>query len=109
LFKPRLDGRHPGPTNTLAQKLPSRVYMQIIRVTQRGFDTIDDSRPPGSSTTAGSGGTWWAELEHQIGYSHLMNRFEPTKALAVPRSVALRDEVYAPQGVPGESIRVVGD
>jgi hypothetical protein len=38
-----------------------------------------------------------------------MNRFEPTKALAVPRSVALRDEVYAPQGVPGESIRVVGD
>jgi hypothetical protein len=37
-----------------------------------------------------------------------MNRFDPTKAHAVPRGVALRDEAYAPQGVTGESIRVVG-
>jgi hypothetical protein len=37
-----------------------------------------------------------------------MNRFDPTNAHAVPRSVALRDEVYVPYGVTGESIRVVG-
>jgi hypothetical protein len=37
-----------------------------------------------------------------------MNWFDHTKAHAVPCSVALRDEVYAPQGVTGESIRVVG-
>jgi hypothetical protein len=37
-----------------------------------------------------------------------MNRFDPTKAHAVPRSVALRAEVYALHGVTGESIRVVG-
>ena len=46
--------------------------------------------------------------ERRIGYSHVMNWFDPTKAHAVPRSVALRDEVYAPRGVTGESIRVVG-
>jgi hypothetical protein len=37
-----------------------------------------------------------------------MNWFDPIKAHAVPRVVALRDEVYAPQGVTGESIRVGG-
>jgi hypothetical protein len=37
-----------------------------------------------------------------------MNRLDPTKAHAVPPGVALRDEVYAAQGVTGESIRVVG-
>jgi hypothetical protein len=52
--------------------------------------------------------TCWAELEHRIGYSHVMNRFDPTNAHAVPRSVALRDEVYAPWPVTGESIRAVG-
>jgi hypothetical protein len=37
-----------------------------------------------------------------------MNRFDPTKAHAVPCGVALRDELYASQGVTGESIRVGG-
>ncbi len=38
-----------------------------------------------------------------------MNWFDPGKAYAVRRSVALRDEMYGPQGVTGESIRVVGN
>jgi hypothetical protein len=46
--------------------------------------------------------------EHRIGYSDVKNRFDPTKPHAVPGSVALRDEVYAPQGVTGELTRVVG-
>jgi hypothetical protein len=37
-----------------------------------------------------------------------MNRFDRTKAHAVPRSVAIRDEVYTSPGVTGQSIRVVG-
>jgi hypothetical protein len=36
----------------------------------------------------------------RIGYSHVMNRSNPTKAYVV-----LRDEAYVPQGVTGESIR----
>jgi hypothetical protein len=44
----------------------------------------------------------------RIGYSQVMNWFDPTRAHAVSRSVVLRDEVYAPQGITGESIRVVG-
>lgn len=43
-----------------------------------------------------------------MSYAEVMTRFDPTKAHAVACSVALRDEVYAPQGVTGESIRVVG-
>ena len=39
---------------------------------------------------------------------NLMHRFDPTKAHAVPGSVALRDAVFAPQGVAGESTRTVG-
>ena len=50
-------------------------------------------RPPASSTTA---------------YSHVMNWSDPTKAYAVPRSIALRDQVYAPQGVTGESCVIEG-
>jgi hypothetical protein len=38
--------------------------------------------------------------------SDVMNRFDPTKAHSVPRSVALRNEVHAPQGITGESTRV---
>ncbi|MGB6763465.1 MAG: hypothetical protein WBE66_13455 [Mycobacterium sp.] len=49
--------------------------------------------PPASSTTA---------------YSHVMNWSDPTKAYAVPRSVALRDQVHAPQGVTGESCVIEG-
>jgi hypothetical protein len=37
-----------------------------------------------------------------------MNWFDHTKVRAVSHSVAVRDEVYAPQGVTGESIRVIG-
>jgi len=40
--------------------------------------------------------------------SPVMNRFGPTNARVVPRSVARRAEVYSPQGVTGESIRVGG-
>jgi hypothetical protein len=47
-----------------------------------------------------------AELEHRIGYSRVMNRFEFTKARA--DSVALRDKVYGLQITAGESIRVAG-
>ena len=40
-------------------------------------------------------------------YSHVMNWFDPTEAHPVLRSVALRDQVYAPQGITRES-RVIG-
>lgn len=49
-----------------------------------------------------------AELEHRIGYPHVMNWFDPTKAHAVPRSVALCDRVCALQGVTGESCVIGG-
>jgi len=45
--------------------------------------------------------TGWATSYHRKptatidGYSHVMNRLDPTKAHAVPHSVALCDEVYA--------------
>jgi hypothetical protein len=41
-------------------------------------------------------------------YSHVMNWFDPTGAHAVPRSVALRDQVYAPQGITRESCVIGG-
>jgi hypothetical protein len=44
----------------------------------------------------------------RIGYSQMMNWFDPTKAHAVTRSVVLRDEAYAARDATGESIRVVG-
>jgi hypothetical protein len=37
-----------------------------------------------------------------------MNWFGATKARAVPRSVALREELRAVQGVTGDSIRLIG-
>jgi hypothetical protein len=44
----------------------------------------------------------------RVGYSYVMNWFDPTKAHAVRRSAAVHDEVYAPRGVTGESICVGG-
>ena len=44
----------------------------------------------------------------RIGYCHVMNLLDPTGNHVVPRSVALRDEVFAPQGVTAESICVGG-
>jgi hypothetical protein len=44
----------------------------------------------------------------RIGYSHVMNWFDPTKAHAVPRSLFLRDETCTALDATGESIRVVG-
>jgi hypothetical protein len=41
-----------------------------------------------------------------IGYPHVMHWFGPIKAHVVLRSVAFRHEVYAPQGITGQSIRV---
>jgi CubicO group peptidase (beta-lactamase class C family) len=44
----------------------------------------------------GSGGSYaFVDLEHRIGYSYVMNKFDATKANADPRSVALSDQVYA--------------
>jgi hypothetical protein len=42
------------------------------------------------------------------GFSHVVNRFDLTNAHAIPRGVAIRDEVYAPTGVAGQSTRVIG-
>ncbi len=48
----------------------------------------------------GSGGSYaFVDLEHRIGYSYVMNRFDATKCHADPRSVALSNEVYAALGV----------
>jgi hypothetical protein len=84
----------------------ARARVRSTEVAARLAMEFPDERA--SPTTAGVLATCWAELEHRVGYSHVMDWFDPTKAHAVPRSVALRDQVYAPQGVTGESIRVVG-
>jgi CubicO group peptidase (beta-lactamase class C family) len=48
----------------------------------------------------GSGGSYgFVDLEHQIGYAYVMNRFDATKCNADPRSTALSDEVYRALGV----------
>ena len=49
-----------------------------------------------------------AELGHRIGYSPFMNWIGANKARALPRSVALREELCAVQGVTGDSIRLIG-
>lgn len=109
--------------NALAQeKLLSRAHMERIRVSQGGFEAdlvlgprvadhgwglgymlnqrcVNGPNPQifGHGGLGGSFG--FVDLEHRIGYAYVMNRFDPTKANADPRSVALSDEVYAALGV----------
>lgn len=51
-----------------------------------------------------SGGSFaFVDLEHRIGYSYVMNKFDATMAHADPRSIALSYEVYATLGVSANS------
>lgn len=109
--------------NALAQeKLLSRSHMDLIRVSQGGFDTdlvlgprvadhgwglgymlnqrgINGPNPRifGHGGTGGSFG--FVDVEHRIGYAYVMNRFDATEANADPRSLTLSNQVYAALGV----------
>jgi CubicO group peptidase (beta-lactamase class C family) len=109
--------------NALAQeKLLSREHMDLVRVSQGGFDTdlvlgrrVADhgwglgymlnqrgvnGPNPWIFGHGGLGGSFgFADVEHRIGYAYVMNRYDATKANADPRSVALSNEVYAALGV----------
>jgi CubicO group peptidase (beta-lactamase class C family) len=109
--------------NALAQeKLLTREHMELVRVSQGGFDTdvvlgprvadhgwglgfmLNQRRVAGPNPRAfghgGSGGSFaFVDLEHRIGYAYVMNRFDATKCNADPRSVAISDEVYSAMGV----------
>lgn len=109
--------------NALAQeKLLSREHMELVRVSQGGFDTdlvlgprvadhgwglgymLNQRRVNGPNPRifghGGLGGSFgFVDLEHRIGYAYVMNRYDATKANADPRSVALSNEVYAVLGV----------
>jgi CubicO group peptidase (beta-lactamase class C family) len=112
--------------NALAQeKLLSREHMDLCRVSQGGYEIdvvlgprvadhgwglgymLNQRRVAGPNPKifghGGSGGSYaFADLEHRIGYSYVMNRFDATKANADPRSVAISDEVYAVLGITAE-------
>ena len=109
--------------NALAQEqLLSRKHMDLVRVSQGGFDTDLVLGPrvadhgwglgymlnqrcvngpnPWIFGHGGLGGSFgFVDLEHRIGYAYVMNRFDETKANADPRSVALSDQIYAALGV----------
>jgi CubicO group peptidase (beta-lactamase class C family) len=109
--------------NALAQeKLLSRKHIDLVRVSQGGFDTDLVLGPrvadhgwglgymlnqrgvngpnPWIFGHGGLGGSFgFADVEHRIGYAYVMNRYDATKANADPRSVALSNEVYAALGV----------
>jgi CubicO group peptidase (beta-lactamase class C family) len=109
--------------NALAQeKLLSRQHMDRIRVSQGGLDTDLVLGPrvadhgwglgymlnqrcvngpnPRIFGHGGLGGSFgFADLENRIGYAYVMNHFDPTKANADPRSVALSNEVYSVLGL----------
>jgi CubicO group peptidase (beta-lactamase class C family) len=109
--------------NALAQeKLLSREHMDLVRVSQGGFEPdlvlgprvadhgwglgymLNQRGTNGPNKKifghGGLGGSFgFVDLEHRIGYAYVMNRFDATKANADPRSVALSDEVYATLGV----------
>jgi CubicO group peptidase (beta-lactamase class C family) len=111
--------------NALAQEqLLSRGHMDLVRVSQGGFDTdlvlgqrvadhgwglgymlnqrCVNGPNPRIFGHGGLGGSFgFVDLEHRIGYAYVMNRYDATKANADPRSVALSDEVYAALGVMG--------
>jgi CubicO group peptidase (beta-lactamase class C family) len=109
--------------NALAQEeLLTRKHMETVRVSQGGFehDMVLGARVadhgwglgymlnqrciagpnPKIFGHGGSGGSFaFADLEHRIGYSYVMNLFDSTKCNADPRSVALSNQVYAALGV----------
>ncbi|GFG67618.1 esterase [Mycobacterium kubicae] len=109
--------------NALAQeKLLSPEHMDLVRVSQGGFDTdlvlgprvadhgwglgymLNQRGTNGPNRRifghGGLGGSFgFVDLEHRIGYGYVMNRFDASKANADPRSVALSNEVYAALGV----------
>jgi len=109
--------------NALAQeKLLSRGHMELVRVSQGGFDTdvvlgarVADhgwglgymlnqrgvaGPNPRTFGHGGSGGSFaFVDLEHRIGYAYVTNYFDATKYNADPRSMALSNEVYSALGV----------
>jgi CubicO group peptidase (beta-lactamase class C family) len=109
--------------NALAEEtLLSRRHMDLVRVSQGGFDTDLVLGPrvadhgwglgymlnqrgvngpnPRIFGHGGLGGSFgFVDLEHRIGYAYVMNRYDATQANADPRSVALSNEVYAALGV----------
>jgi CubicO group peptidase (beta-lactamase class C family) len=104
--------------NGIAQeKLLTREHLEVVRVSQGGFDPDVVLGPrvadhgwglgymlnqrgvagpnPRSFGHGGSGGSYgFVDLEHRIGYAYVMNYFDATKCNADPRSTALSDEVY---------------
>ncbi|CAM4469646.1 Esterase EstB [Mycobacterium basiliense] len=112
--------------NALAQeKLLSREHMDLVRVSQGGFDTdlvlgprvadhgwglgymLNQRGINGPNRQifghGGLGGSFgFVDLEHRIGYAYVMNRFDASKANADPRSIALSSEVYAVLGVTAD-------
>ncbi|WP_421845003.1 serine hydrolase domain-containing protein [Mycobacterium sp.] len=109
--------------NALAQEqLLSRQHMDLVRVSQGGFDTdlvlgrrvadhgwglgymLNQRGTNGPNPKifghGGLGGSFgFVDLEHRIGYAYVTNRFDPSKANADPRSTALSNAVYATLGV----------
>jgi CubicO group peptidase (beta-lactamase class C family) len=109
--------------NALAQeKLLSREHMDLVRVSQGGFEAdlvlgprvadhgwglgymLNQRGVNGPNRRifghGGLGGSFgFVDLEYRIGYAYVMNRFDATKANADPRSIALSNEVYAALGV----------
>ena len=109
--------------NALAQeKLISRQHMDLVRVSQGGFDTdlvlgprvadhgwglgymLNQRGINGPNRRifghGGLGGSFgFVDLEHRIGYAYVANRFDATKSNADPRSLALTNEVYAALGI----------
>ena len=109
--------------NALAQeRLLSRQHMDRIRVSQGGLDTDLVLGPrvadhgwglgymlnqrcvngpnPRIFGHGGLGGSFgFVDLENRIGYAYVMNHFDPTKANADPRSVALSNEIYSVLGL----------
>jgi CubicO group peptidase (beta-lactamase class C family) len=109
--------------NALAQeKLLSREHMDLVRVSQGGFEPdlvlgprvadhgwglgymLNQRRVNGPNPWifghGGLGGSFgFVDLEHRIGYAYVTNYFDATKANADPRSVMLSNGVYAALGV----------
>ena len=109
--------------NGLAQeKLLSREQLELVRVSQGGFDPdvvlgprvadhgwgmgymLNQRLVAGPNVRSfghgGSGGSYgFVDLEHRIGYAYVMNYFDATKCNADPRSTSLSDEVYRVLGV----------
>lgn len=109
--------------NGLAQeKILGRAHLELVRVSQGGFDTdvvlgprvadhgwglgymLNQRGVAGPNLRSfghgGSGGSYgFVDLEHRIGYAYVMNYFDATKCNADPRSTSLSDEVYRALGV----------